>query len=63
MVQGLILEVSQKVLFEINFVCYLHYCIVSFVLNKNKKMRRTFCQNHTHLILQLVNRDVCSQTP
>ena len=25
-------------------------------------MRETFCQNRAHLILQLVTREVCSQT-
>ena len=63
MVQGSILEEPQEVVFEMYFVCYLHHRIVSYVLNKIKGIRRTFCQSRTHLILQLVNREVCNQTP
>ena len=63
MVQGSILGEPPKLVFEMYFVCYLHQRVISYVLNKNKGIRGTFGQNRAHLILQLVNRQVCNKTP
>ena len=46
-----------------NVLCMLFTLTYSVLrLNQNKRIRGTFCQNRTYLILQLVNREVCSQT-
>ena len=40
MVQGVIPEELQKVVFQIWVLCYLHERIMSSILNKNKKNAR-----------------------